>query len=97
MSSSSLVECIVHSLSLPHLQEGLPSPSNMKWKDVHKVVMSTDFREVDNSKLMRDLSNVTEKMQLLDEVDRIFEHNSEMYASVTDSAGGILSYTRRRL
>ena len=64
-----------------NLQSGLPSPSNMTWKDATKILSSVDIT-TNSDKILENLPSITPRKDILDDVNMFFSNVTQMDATV---------------
>ena len=62
-------------------QGGLPSPSDMTWKDAKKILSSVDIAR-NSDKILENLPSITPRKDILADVDMFFSNETEMDATV---------------
>ena len=62
-------------------QGGLPSPSDMTWKDATKIFSSVDVT-TNSDKILENLPSITPRKDILADVDMFFSKMTEMDATV---------------
>ena len=62
-------------------QSGLPSPSNMTWKDATKILSSVDIT-TNSDKILENLPSITPRKDILADVNMFFSNMTEMDATV---------------